>query len=68
MTDHVYKTVEVTGSSSDGITEAVHVAIRKAAETLHGLDWFELVGVRGHLTDERISHFQATVKVGFRLD
>ena len=68
MSDHVYKSVELTGSSATGIDDAIKRAVEKAGKTLHGLDWFELVSVRGHLTEGRIEYFQVTVKVGFRLD
>ena len=68
MSEHVYKTVEITGSSTDGITEAVERAVGKASETLRGLDWYEVVEIRGHIEDGRIAHHQVTVKVGFRLD
>jgi hypothetical protein len=68
MSDHVYKTVEITGSSPDGITQAVDRAIAKASETLRNLDWFEVAEIRGHLEDGRVGHYQVTVKVGFRLD
>jgi dodecin len=68
MSDHVYKTVEITGSSPEGVTEAIDRAVAKAAETLRGLDWFELVSVRGQIEDGRVAHYQATVKIGFRLE
>jgi flavin-binding protein dodecin len=69
MTDHVYKSVEITGSSPAGVTEAVDRAIAKASETLRNLDWFELVSVRGQIGDDgRVAHYQATLKVGFRLE
>ena len=69
MTDHVYKSVEITGSSPAGVTEAVDRAIAKASETLRNLDWFELVSVRGQIGDDgRVAHYQATLKIGFRLD
>jgi dodecin len=69
MTDHVYKSVEITGSSPTGVTEAVDRAIAKASETLRNLDWFELVSVRGQIGDDgRVAHYQATLKVGFRLE
>jgi dodecin len=69
MTDHVYKSVEITGSSPAGVTEAVDRAIAKASETLRNLDWFELVAVRGQIGDDgRVAHYQATVKIGFRLE
>jgi dodecin len=68
MSDHVYKSVEITGSSTEGVTEAVDRAVAKAAETLRGLEWFELTSVRGHIEDGRVAHYQATVKIGFRLE
>ncbi len=68
MSDHVYKSVEVTGSSPEGVTQAVDRAIAKASETLRNLDWFELVSVRGYIDDGKVAHYQATLKIGFRLD
>jgi dodecin len=68
MSDHVYKSVEITGSSPDGVTEAVERAVAKASETLRNLDWFELVGVRGQIADGKVAHYQATLKIGFRLE
>jgi len=68
MSDHVYKSVEITGSSTDGVTEAIDRAIGKASETLRNLDWFEVVNVRGHIEDGRVSHYQVTLKIGFRLE
>ena len=68
MSDHVYKSVEITGSSSGGVTEAIDRAVAKASETLRHLDWFEVVNVRGHITDGRVAHYQVTVKNGFRLE
>ena len=68
MSDHVYKSVEITGSSTEGVTEAINRAVGKASETLRNLDWFEVVNVRGHLEDGRVAHYQVTLKIGFRLD
>jgi dodecin len=68
MTDHVYKSVEITGSSTDGVTEAIDRAVAKASETLRHLDWFEVVNVRGHIADGRVAHYQVTLKIGFRLE
>jgi hypothetical protein len=69
MTEHVYKSVEITGSSPAGVSEAIDRAIAKASETLRHLDWFELVAVRGQIGDDgRVAHYQATLKVGFRLE
>ena len=62
------KTVEVTGSSPFDLESAMRGAIAKASETLRNLDWFELTTVRGHIENGEIAHFQATLKIGFRLD
>jgi flavin-binding protein dodecin len=68
MSDHVYKSVEITGTSPESVQAAIDGAIAKASETLRHLDWFEVVGVRGHLEDGRVAHYQVTLKVGFRLE
>ena len=68
MSNHVYKTVELTGSSSAGTDDAVRNAIARAAKTLHNLRWFEVTQVRGHIEEGTIAHWQVTVKVGFALD
>jgi flavin-binding protein dodecin len=68
MTDHVYKSVEVTGSSTEGVREAIDRAIAKAAETLRNLDWFEVMDIRGHIDDGKVAHYQVTLKIGFRLE
>jgi hypothetical protein len=68
MTDHVYKTVEITGSSTEGIDQAIAGAVAKASQTLRNLEWFEVDSVRGHIEDGRVAHCQVTLKIGFRLD
>lgn len=68
MSNAVYKTVDVIGSSSTSIEDAVQGAIAKAAETLHHLDWFEVGEIRGHITDGKVGHYQVGIKIGFRLD
>jgi flavin-binding protein dodecin len=68
MSDHVYKSVEITGSSPAGVTEAIDRAIAKASETLRNLDWFEVVSVRGQIAEGSVAHYQVTLKVGFRLE
>ena len=65
MSEHVYKTTEIVGTST---TDAMRKAVAKASESLRNLDWFEVVGVRGHIENGQIGHFQATIKVGFRLE
>jgi len=68
MNDHVYKMIEIVGSSTESSDQAIENAIAKAAESLHNLDWFEVVETRGHLAEGRIAHWQVKVKIGFRLD
>ena len=68
MADHVYKSIEVTGSSQTGVDDAIKTAVAKAAETVRNLDWFEVTDVRGHIEDGAVAHYQVTLKLGFRLD
>jgi len=68
MPDHVYKSIEITGSSTSDLDSAIRGAVAKASETLRNLDWFELVSVRGYIEDGAVAHYQATLKIGFRLD
>jgi len=68
MPDHVYKSVELTGSSTIGSDDAVKKAIARASKTLHNLRWFEVVQVRGHIENGAVAHWQVTVKVGFSLE
>jgi dodecin len=68
MSDHVYKKIEVTGSSPRSMQEAVERAIERAAKTIHNMRWFEVTEMRGHLEDGKIAHWQVTVKIGFTLD
>jgi dodecin len=68
MSEHVYKTIELTGSSTASSDDAVRTAIEKAAKTVRGMRWFEVVECRGHIERDRIDHWQVTVKVGFTLE
>lgn len=68
MSEHVYKKVELTGSSPKGIEDAVANAIARAHKSVHNMRWFEVVDVRGHVADGAVAHWQVTVKVGFTLD
>jgi dodecin len=68
MSDHVYRVTEIVGSSPEGVDQAIRNAVARAAQTLHNLDWFEVVEIRGHLGDGQVNHVQVTLKVGFRLD
>ncbi|WP_110598495.1 MULTISPECIES: dodecin [Salinicola] len=68
MSDHVYKQIELTGSSPTSIEDAVQNALQKASKTLHGMRWFEVTETRGHLEDDKLAHWQVTIKVGVSLD
>jgi flavin-binding protein dodecin len=68
MSEHVYKHVELTGSSTKGIDDAIETAIARAAETLRGMQWFEVIDTRGHVEDGKIAHWQVSIKVGFTLE
>jgi hypothetical protein len=67
MSSHVYKLIELVGSSTTGTDDAIRNAIETAALTLRHIDWFEVMQTRGHVVDGRIGHYQVTLKVGFRL-
>jgi flavin-binding protein dodecin len=68
MGDRVYKKIELVGTSTSGIEDAVQNAITTAAQTINHMDWFEVSEIRGHIQDGRVAHYQVVVKVGFRLD
>lgn len=68
MSDHIYKKLELVGTSTTSIDDAVHNAINRASQTLRNLRWFEVVETRGHIEDGKIQHWQVTVKIGFTLD
>ncbi|MHC4448461.1 MAG: dodecin [Planctomycetota bacterium] len=68
MSDPVYKSIELTGSSRTSIEEAVNNALAKAAKTLHNLRWFQVVETRGQIEETRVGQWQVTLKVGFTLD
>jgi flavin-binding protein dodecin len=68
MSDHVYKSIEITGSSTTGIEDAVNRAIAKASETVRNIQWFTVEETRGHVRDGKVAHWQVTVKIGFTLE
>lgn len=68
MSEHVYKLIELTGSSTVGIEDACQKAIAKASDSVRNIRWFEVTDTRGHVEDGRIAHWQVTMKVGFTLD
>ena len=68
MSDHVYKSIELTGSSPNSIEDAVSTAIARASQTIRNMRWFQITETRGHLEDGKVAHWQVTIKVGFTLD
>jgi dodecin len=68
MSDHVYKKIELVGSSSDSIEDAVQNAINRAGESLRNLRWFEVVETRGYIEEGKVAYYQVTVKIGFTLE
>ena len=68
MSDHVYKIVEIVGSSPDSIEDAISRAVTRASETLRQIGWFEVVSTRGHVEGGRVAHYQVTLRIGFTLD
>jgi flavin-binding protein dodecin len=67
MSEHVYRVIEIVGSSSTGLSDAITNGIDRAGKTLDNLDWFEVGQIRGHITDQQVAHYQVTMKVGFTL-
>jgi dodecin len=68
MSDHVYKSIELTGSSNTSIEEAVNTAVARAGQTVRNMQWFEVVETRGHIRDGKVAYWQVTIKVGFTLE
>jgi flavin-binding protein dodecin len=68
MSDATYKVTEVVGTSADSVQQAVRNGIERAGQTLRNLDWFEVTQIRGHIVDDKVGHFQVTMKIGFRLE
>jgi flavin-binding protein dodecin len=67
MEDHVYKVIELAGSSEKSIEDAIEHAVTRASKTLESLRWFEVVETRGHIEGGKVSHWQVVLKVGFTL-
>lgn len=68
MSNHVYKTVELTGSSPQGVQAAVEAAVSRAGDTIRNIRWFEVTQVRGHVENGKVAHWQVSMKLGFTLD
>jgi flavin-binding protein dodecin len=68
VSDHVYRLTEVVGSSETSVADAIRTAVRKAAQTVRNIEWFEAKEIRGQVVDGEVAYFQVTVKLGFRVD
>jgi flavin-binding protein dodecin len=68
MSEHVYKKIELVGSSKKSCDDAVKNALSRASKTMRNMRWFEVIETRGHLEKNKIDHWQVTIKVGFTLD
>ena len=68
MEDHIYRVIELVGTSETSIDDAIRVAIDRAGQSMRQLRWFEIVRTSGHIADGRVAHFQVTLKVGFTLE
>jgi flavin-binding protein dodecin len=68
MVNHVYKLVDVVGTSTSGIDDAIRNAVETASKTIRHVDWFEVVETRGHVQNGKIGHYQVTLKIGFRFE
>ncbi|MEC4748079.1 dodecin [Methylomicrobium sp. Wu6] len=68
MSDHIYKKIELTGSSTVGLQDAIENAVARASKTIQNMRWFEVVETRGQIENGKIAHWQVTIKVGFALN
>jgi flavin-binding protein dodecin len=68
MPDHIYKKLELTGSSTKSSDDAIRAALTKAGKTMRNMHWFEVVDTRGHIENGEVAHWQVTIKVGFTLE
>ncbi|HLB13637.1 MAG TPA: dodecin [Burkholderiales bacterium] len=68
MPDHVYKQLELTGSSAKSSDDAIRTAIAKASKTVRNMHWFQVVETRGHIDGGKVAHWQVSIKVGFTLE
>lgn len=68
MSNHVYKMIELTGSSEKSIEDAIQNAVSKAAQSVRNMRWFQIIETRGHIDNGQIQHWQVTIKIGFTLE
>ncbi|HWT24337.1 MAG TPA: dodecin [Solirubrobacteraceae bacterium] len=66
--DATYRIIEITGTSAEGVQQAIDSGVARASATLRNLDWVEVTSIRGHLDGGRVAHYQVTMKVGFRME
>jgi flavin-binding protein dodecin len=68
MSDHVYKSIELTGSSDHSMEDAIRNAVTKAGESIHNMRWLQVTDTRGHIDGNQVVHWQVTIKIGFTVD
>ena len=68
MPEHVYKSIELTGSSKTSLQDAIENAIARASKTVRNMRWFEITNTRGHIEEGKVAYWQVTLKVGFTLE
>lgn len=68
MTDHVYRVIEVVGTSPNGVDAAIRNGVARVCATTRNVDWFEVLKIRGHVDDGAVAHVQVGMKVGFRIE
>ena len=68
MSEHVYKTIELTGSSKKGIEDAIQKAVAKASKSIRNMRWLEVISTRGYLDEGKVAYWQVTMKIGFTLE
>ena len=68
MSDHIYKKIEIVGSSPESMEKAIENAVNRASQSLHNLRWFEVDEIRGHIEEGKVAHWQVGLKIGFTLD
>lgn len=67
MSDHVYKIIEIVGSSATSIEDAIQGAVVRASSTVQDIRWFEVVNTRGHVEGGKVAHYQVTLRLGFTI-
>jgi flavin-binding protein dodecin len=68
MSNHVYKSIELTGSSASSMEDAIRNAVAKAGESVHNMRWLQVTDTRGHIEGNQVAHWQVTIKIGFTVD